>query len=87
MRQGALRVQGSVESIAAVGEQSAAGAEEVSASTEEQSANAEEMSAGAQELSALATGLKELVERFTLDVSGGATQAEGPKKIRAMPVA
>ena len=66
---GALRVQASVESIAAVGEQSAAGAEEVSASTEEQSASAEQMSAGAQELAALATGLKEVVDRFTLDAT------------------
>jgi len=69
MRLGAQRVQASVENIAAVSEETAAGAEEVSASTEEQTAGVEEMSAGAQELAALATGLKELVQRFTLEVA------------------
>jgi methyl-accepting chemotaxis protein len=83
MRQGALRVQGSVESIAAVGEQSAAGAQEVSASTEEQSASVEQMSAGAQELAALATGLKELVERFTLDGAEAATPVGAKQSMRS----
>ena len=85
--QGALRVQASVESIAAVGEQSAAGAEEVSASTEEQSASAEQMSAGAQELAALATGLKEVVDRFTLDATETTRQVGAKQNIRAMRVA
>ena len=75
MQQGAQRVQASVESISAVSEQSAAGAQEVSASTEEMSANAEEMSAGAQELAALAQGLKDVVQRFTLDVADATTPA------------
>ena len=66
MRQEALHVQSSVESIAAVSEETAAGAEEVSASSEEQTASVQEMSAGAQELAGLATGLEELVGRFTL---------------------
>ena len=60
-------MQGAVESIAAVSEETAAGAEQVSASSEQQSASAEEMSAGAQELTALATGMQELVGRFTLE--------------------
>jgi methyl-accepting chemotaxis protein len=87
MREGALRVQGSVESIAAVSEQTAAGAEEVSASTEEQSASAEQMSAGAQELAALATGLKELVQHFTLDVASASPQVDAKQNIRAIRVA
>ena len=87
MRQGAQQVQGSVENIAAVGEQAAAGAEEVSASTEEQSASAEQMSAGAQELAALATGLKELVGRFTLDVRGNAASGEPASTSRPRLVA
>ena len=87
MRQGALRVQGSVESISAVGEQSAAGAEEVSASTEELSANAEEMSAGAQELSALATGLQEMVGRFTLEAIETTRPVGAKQNIRAIHAA
>ena len=75
MRESALRVQSSIESIGAVSEETAAGAEQVSASTEEQSASVEEMSAGAQELAALATGLRELVQRFTLD-AGGASESD-----------
>jgi methyl-accepting chemotaxis protein len=87
MRQGAQRVQSSMESISAVGEQTAAGAEEVSASTEEQSASAEQMSAGAQELAALATGLKDLVEHFTLDVASTAPHMETKQKVRPIRAA
>jgi methyl-accepting chemotaxis protein len=76
MRLGAEQVQNAVESIAAVGEQSAAGTQEIGASTEEQTASIEEMSAGAQELAALATGLNDLVERFTLDAPGAGDQPE-----------
>ena len=47
---------------------------QVSASTEEQSASVEEMSAGAQELSALATGLQDLVARFTLTAAVATVQ-------------
>ena len=87
MREGALRVQGSVESIAAVSEQSAAGAEEVSASTEEQSASAEQMGAGAHELADLATGLTELVGRFTLEAATIASPATVVRNTRASRVA
>jgi methyl-accepting chemotaxis protein len=87
MRQGARQVQSSIESISAVGEQTAAGAEEVSASTEQQSASAEQMSAGAQELAALATGLKDLVERFTLDVVSATPQVAAKAKVRSIRVA
>ena len=87
MREGARRVTSSVESIAAVGEQSAAGAQEVSASTEEQSASTEQMSAGAQELSALAMGLKELVERFTLDATDTVPQTTENHNSRPVRVA
>ncbi len=87
MRRSAEQVHGSVESIAAVSEQSAAGAEEVSASTEEQTASVEEMSAGAQELAALATGLKELVEHFTLAVSSAPDQMGARPNIRSIHVA
>ncbi len=84
MRQDAQQVTGSVESIAAVSEQSAAGAEEVSASTEEQSAAVEEMAANAEELAALATGLKDLMGHFTLDVAAAAPRTASPAKVRAL---
>jgi methyl-accepting chemotaxis protein len=87
MRQGAERVQGAVESIAAVGQETAAGAEEVSASTEEQSASVAEMSAGAQELATLATGLKELVEHFTLETWASLEQVQERPARRRMHVA
>jgi methyl-accepting chemotaxis protein len=66
MQERAGKVGRSIDVVASVCEQSAASAEEVSASTQEQSASAEQMSAGAQELAALATGLKDLVQHFTL---------------------
>ena len=85
MRQSAQQATGSVESIAAVSEESAAGAEEVSASTEEQSAAVEQMSANAEELAALATGLKELMGQFTLDVAPATPNpAATGAKVRAL---
>jgi hypothetical protein len=54
---------------------------------EELSANAEEMSAGAQEFSALATGLQEIVERFTLDATETALPDGAKQNIRAIRVA
>jgi len=78
MRQGAFLVQNSMESIAAVSEQTAAGAEEVSAATEEQTDGVENMGAGARELASLAAGLSELVARFTLDDAMAALQHDLP---------
>jgi methyl-accepting chemotaxis protein len=68
MRAGAERVNNSVESIAAVSQESAAGAEEVSASTAEQSASVEQLSAGVQQLVSVAAGLEDLVEGFRVEV-------------------
>jgi hypothetical protein len=59
----------------------------VSASTKEQSASAEQKSAGAQELVALATGLKDLVERFTLDIASATPHVAAKANIRPMRVA
>ena len=85
MRGSATRIEGAVGNVASISEETAASAEEVSASTEEQSASVEQMSAGAQELAALAAGLKEVVERFTLDVAGATTSpARAKQQIRAV---
>jgi methyl-accepting chemotaxis protein len=87
MRENAGHRQNSVESIAAVSEQSAAGAEEVSASTQEQTASVEQMSAGAQELAALASGLKKTVDRFTPDattITSAKAKTEKVRPIRAV---
>jgi methyl-accepting chemotaxis protein len=77
----------SIESTAGVSEESAASAEEVSASTEEQTASVEQMSACAQELAALATGLKDLVERFTLDGDGATAQPKTKQSVRTVRAA
>ncbi len=82
MRGSTTRIEGAVGDVASISEQTAAGAEEVSASTEEQSASVEQMSAGAQELAALATGLKELVEHFTLEVAVAAPQSAAKSSAR-----
>ena len=87
MREGALRVQGAVESIAAVSEQSAAGAQEVSASAEERVASAEEMGTGTQALEGLASGLNELIGRFTLDAASPACSAKDAGKTPSRRVA
>jgi hypothetical protein len=59
----------------------------VSASTEEQSASAEQMGAGAHELAALATGLTELVGRFTLEAATIASPVTVARNTRASRVA
>ena len=61
------QVTASIQSIAAVAEESSAMTEEVSASSEEMLAQSEEMSAQAQELARTAEELQHLVSRFQLD--------------------
>jgi methyl-accepting chemotaxis protein len=86
MRGSANRIDGAMGNVASISEETAASAEEVSASTEEQSASAEQMSAGAQELAALAAGLRDVVARFTVEVTT-TTQAGPASKIRPIRVA
>ncbi len=77
----------SIESMAAVSEESAASAEEVSASTQEQTAGVEQMSAGAQELAALAQGLEDLVEHFTVDGASATPEAAATQRAHPARVA
>jgi methyl-accepting chemotaxis protein len=86
MRARSEQVEHAIDGIAASSEQSAACAEEVSASTQQQTAGVEEMTAGAQQLATLATGLEELVGRFTLDdpsSAEGAVVRTNPRAGRA----
>ncbi|MCC6177053.1 MAG: MCP four helix bundle domain-containing protein [Chloroflexi bacterium] len=69
-----------IQSIAAVAEESSAATEEVSASTEEMSAQVEEVSAQAEELAATAEQLQQLVARFRLDDTDGATGEIVPRR-------
>ena len=87
MRERCDQLSHHIQSTAAVSEESAASAEEVSASSQEQTAGVEQMCAGAQEQAALAAVLTELVERFTLDVSGAASQTGAKSNIRPIRVA
>jgi methyl-accepting chemotaxis protein len=81
------RLSESIESTTSVSEESAASAEEVSASTEEQTASVEQMSAGAQELAALAAGLKEVVDRFTLEGASATPHGEAKSNVRPIRAA
>jgi methyl-accepting chemotaxis protein len=85
MRDATDSVQQAVESIAAVSEQSAAGAEEVSASTEEQAASVEQISKHADQLASLASGLKELVGLFKIEVSGSPDTAAPDDETQEQP--
>ncbi|MBV9805011.1 MAG: HAMP domain-containing protein [Solirubrobacterales bacterium] len=59
-------MQGSLEEVLAVAEQSSASAEQVSATTQETSASTQQIAASAQELATTAEHLQRLVAQFTL---------------------
>ena len=59
-------IQGSLEEVLSVAEQSSASAEEVSATTEQTSASTQQIAASAQELAATAEHLQRLVSQFSL---------------------
>jgi methyl-accepting chemotaxis protein len=63
--QSALRMQDSVNSVAAVAEQSSASTGEVSAATEQTSASTQQIASAAGELSGTAEELQKLVDQFT----------------------
>jgi hypothetical protein len=59
----------------------------VSASAEEQIASAEEMGTGTQALEGLASGLKELIGRFTLETTSKASSTNAAQKIASRRMA